>query len=87
MSNLAIQIEDLKKSYNNLPALKGVNINISKGEFFGLLGPNGAGKTTTINILTGLVIKDHGNCLVFDKDIVTITFVTSTKFFNEMFAE
>ena len=70
MSNLAIQIEDLKKSYNNVPALKGVNINISKGEFFGLLGPNGAGKTTTINILTGLVFKDHGNCLVFDKDIV-----------------
>ena len=70
MSSLAIQIEDLKKSYNNLPALKGVNINISKGEFFGLLGPNGAGKTTTINILTGLVFKDHGNCLVFDKDIV-----------------
>ena len=70
MSNLAIQIEDLKKSYNNIPALKGVNINISKGEFFGLLGPNGAGKTTTINILTGLVFKDHGNCLVFDKDIV-----------------
>jgi len=70
VSSLAIQIEDLKKSYNNLPALKGVNINISKGEFFGLLGPNGAGKTTTINILTGLVFKDHGNCLVFDKDIV-----------------
>ena len=70
MSSLAIQIEDLKKSYNNVPALKGVNINISKGEFFGLLGPNGAGKTTTINILTGLVFKDHGNCLVFDKDIV-----------------
>ena len=70
MSSLAIQIEDLKKSYNNVPALKGVNINISNGEFFGLLGPNGAGKTTTINILTGLVFKDHGNCLVFDKDIV-----------------
>jgi len=70
VSSLAIQIEDLKKSYNNVPALKGVNINISKGEFFGLLGPNGAGKTTTINILTGLVFKDHGNCLVFDKDIV-----------------
>ncbi len=70
MSRLAIQIKDLKKSYNNIPALKGVNINISVGEFFGLLGPNGAGKTTTINILTGLVFKDHGNCLVFDKDIV-----------------
>ena len=70
MLNLAIEIKDLEKSYNKTPALKGVNINISKGEFFGLLGPNGAGKTTTINILTGLVFKDQGNCFVFGKDIV-----------------
>ena len=70
MSKTAIQIKGLKKSYNNTPALKGVDIEISKGEFFGLLGPNGAGKTTTINILTGLVFKDAGTCLVFEKDIV-----------------
>ena len=70
MSKTAIQITGLKKSYNNTPALKGVDIEISKGEFFGLLGPNGAGKTTTINILTGLVFKDAGTCLVFEKDIV-----------------
>tara|TARA_B110001450_G_scaffold255799_1_gene284289 strand:- start:3083 stop:4015 length:933 start_codon:yes stop_codon:yes gene_type:complete len=70
MSNFAIQISDLKKSYKNVHALNGVNVNISNGEFFGLLGPNGAGKTTTINILTGLVFKDSGNCLVFGKDTV-----------------
>lgn len=70
MSDLAIQISDLKKSYKNVHALNGVNVNISNGEFFGLLGPNGAGKTTTINILTGLVFKDSGNCLVFGKDTV-----------------
>ena len=70
MSKTAIQIKGLKKSYNNTPALKDVDIEISKGEFFGLLGPNGAGKTTTINILTGLVFKDAGTCLVFEKDIV-----------------
>jgi ABC-2 type transport system ATP-binding protein len=70
VSKTAIQIEGLKKSYNNTPALKGVDIEISKGEFFGLLGPNGAGKTTTINILTGLVFKNAGTCLVFGKDIV-----------------
>ena len=70
MSKTAIQIKGLKKSYNNTLALKGVDIEISKGEFFGLLGPNGAGKTTTINILTGLVFKDAGTCLVFEKDIV-----------------
>ena len=70
MSDLAIQISDLKKSYKNVHALNGVNVNISNGEFFGLLGPNGAGKTTTINILTGLVFKNSGNCLVFGKDTV-----------------
>ena len=70
MLKTAIQIKGLKKSYNNTPALKGVDIEISKGELFGLLGPNGAGKTTTINILTGLVFKDAGTCLVFEKDIV-----------------
>ena len=70
MSKTAIQIKGLKKSYNKTPALRGVDIEISKGEFFGLLGPNGAGKTTTINILTGLVFKDAGTCLVFEKDIV-----------------
>lgn len=70
MENFAIQIKDLKKSYKELLALKGVNINISKGEFFGLLGPNGAGKTSTINILTGLVFKNSGNCFVFGKDTV-----------------
>ena len=71
MPELAIQIKDLKKSYQDVFALKGVNVDIPKGEFFGLLGPNGAGKTTTINILTGLVFKDSGNCLVFGKDTVS----------------
>ena len=51
MPELAIQIKDLKKSYQDVFALKGVNVDIPRGEFFGLLGPNGAGKTTTINIL------------------------------------
>ena len=55
MSTPAIQISGLKKSYDNVHALNGVNIQIEQGQFFGLLGPNGAGKTTTINILTGLI--------------------------------
>ena len=70
MSKIAIKIKDLKKSYNGIKALKGINIEIPKGEFFGLLGPNGAGKTTTINILTGLVFKDEGTCLVFNQDTI-----------------
>ncbi len=70
MSKIAIKINSLKKSYNGVEALKGIDIEIPKGEFFGLLGPNGAGKTTTINILTGLVFKDNGTCLVFGQDTI-----------------
>ena len=70
MKNLAIEIKGLTKSYKNIDALKGVDIEIKEGEFFGLLGPNGAGKTTTINILTGLVFRDFGITNIFGKDTV-----------------
>tara|TARA_A100001037_G_scaffold306633_1_gene353508 strand:+ start:7487 stop:8413 length:927 start_codon:yes stop_codon:yes gene_type:complete len=66
----AIHISGLTKSYGTVHALKGVNMTIKKGEFFGLLGPNGAGKTTTINIITGLVFRDKGETEVFGKDTV-----------------
>jgi len=67
----AIEISGLTKSYGDTHALRGVDIIIKQGEFFGLLGPNGAGKTTTINILTGLVFKDNGYTHVFGKDTVS----------------
>ncbi len=70
MSYPAIEIKGLTKSYGDTHALKGVDITIDKGEFFGLLGPNGAGKTTTINILTGLVFRENGYTKVFGKDTV-----------------
>ena len=46
----AVKIRGLKKSFNKVQALNGVDLTIKPGEFLGLLGPNGAGKTTTINI-------------------------------------
>ena len=65
-----IKINNLKKIYSNgHEALKGINLNIEKGKFFGLLGPNGAGKTTTIGILTGLVNLTSGSVLVDGLDI------------------
>ena len=67
----AIKITNLKKSYGGIDALKGINMTINKGQFFGLLGPNGAGKTTTINILTGLVRKDMGETMIFNRDTVS----------------
>ena len=71
MPDPAIHIAGLTKSYGDVQALKGVDISIAEGEFFGLLGPNGAGKTTIINILTGLVFKDNGSTNVFGRDTVT----------------
>ncbi len=66
----AVKIRGLKKSFNKVQALNGVDLTIKQGEFLGLLGPNGAGKTTTINILTGLVIRQEGITEIFGKDTV-----------------
>jgi ABC-2 type transport system ATP-binding protein len=66
----ALSIKDLKKVYGNgVAALKGVSLEIPKGDFFALLGPNGAGKTTIIGISTGLVTKTSGSVSVFGNDI------------------
>jgi len=68
----AIEISSLKKTYDTgEKALKGIDLNIKKGSFFGLLGPNGAGKTTTIGILTGLVNKTSGSAKIMGYDIIT----------------
>lgn len=56
-----IKIDDLKKNYKNIQALKGITLHIPRGELFAYLGPNGSGKTTTINILTGLASFSAGD--------------------------
>ena len=67
----AIEISSLRKIYDTgEEALKGIDLNIKKGSFFGLLGPNGAGKTTTIGILTGLVNKTSGSARIMNHDII-----------------
>ena len=47
-----ITCSNLSKNYDEVEALKKINLEVSEGEFFGLLGPNGAGKTTLLKILT-----------------------------------
>jgi ABC-2 type transport system ATP-binding protein len=64
----AIAVDDLRKSYNGLQALRGVSFEIAQGEIFGLLGPNGAGKTTTVEILEGYRERDGGAVTVLGED-------------------
>src|SRR6202030_3510833 len=67
----AIEIRNVKKRYKELQALKGVDLVVEEGEFFGLLGPNGAGKTTLISIVAGLTRADRGTARVLGHDVVT----------------
>ena len=64
-----INISKLKKSYDNIVAIKNLNLKINEGEMFGLVGPDGAGKTTTIRILCGLLKPDSGSVEVLDSDL------------------
>jgi ABC-2 type transport system ATP-binding protein len=69
MSEPIIRIEGLKKSYaGGVEALKGVDLDIQKGEILALLGPNGAGKTTLISIVCGIVTPTSGKILVDGHD-------------------
>jgi ABC-2 type transport system ATP-binding protein len=66
-----IEISGLTKTYaSGLQALKGIDLEIRKGEIFALLGPNGAGKTTLINIVCGIVTPTSGSVRVAGHDII-----------------
>ena len=64
--NIQLSVKDLHKRFDSdllkasIDVLKGVNLEIKKGEIYGFLGPNGAGKTTTIKAITGLIKPDKG---------------------------
>jgi ABC-2 type transport system ATP-binding protein len=66
----AIEVHDLRKSFDALEAVRGVSFEVAPGEVFGFLGPNGAGKTTTINMLCTLAKPTGGSALVAGHDVV-----------------
>ena len=66
----ALEIKNLTKIYgNDVHALKGIDLNVERGDFFALLGPNGAGKSTTIGIISSLVTKNEGSISICGVDI------------------
>jgi ABC-2 type transport system ATP-binding protein len=68
VTEYAIRVEDLRKRYGEMEAVRGVSFQVKKGEVFGLLGPNGAGKTTTVEILEGYRERSAGEVSVLGHD-------------------
>ncbi|MGB7096237.1 MAG: ATP-binding cassette domain-containing protein, partial [Anaerolineales bacterium] len=64
-----IQTHGLSKSYQEIEALKSLDLNVPQNSIFGFLGPNGAGKTTTMKLLLGLAFASGGGGTVFGLDI------------------
>ncbi len=64
----AIEVRDLRKRYGEFQAVRGIDVQVQRGEVFGLLGPNGAGKTTTVEILEGYRERSAGEVSVLGHD-------------------
>ncbi len=73
MSDSAIAVAGLRKSFGDKVVLDGIDLDVPAGTVFSLLGPNGAGKTTTVNVLTTLLKADSGTVLVAGHDVATET--------------
>lgn len=65
-----LQVENLQVNYGPIQAVKGINLNIEKGQIVALLGANGAGKTTTLRTISG-IIKSSGGKIVFDGEDIS----------------
>lgn len=68
MDDLVITIEGLRKSYGSFEAVRGIDLEVRRGEIFAFLGPNGAGKTTTVEILEGYRERTEGDVKVLGAD-------------------
>jgi len=64
-----IEVKNLKKQFNTIEAVKGINFQINQSETLALLGPNGCGKTTTIGMLLGLITPTSGNIFINEQEL------------------
>lgn len=67
--DVILEVENLKKSYGKVSALKGIDFKVSSGEIFALIGPNGAGKTTALRIVATLLSPDDGKVNFMGYDV------------------
>lgn len=71
MSDMILQLKEIRKSFDGTDILKGISLDIKRAEFITLLGSSGCGKTTTLRIIAGLESPDGGSVVLEDKDITT----------------
>ena len=69
--DVAIEVSNLKKTYDDLVAVNDISFSVKKGEIFAFLGPNGAGKTTTVEIVESIREPTQGQIKLFGKNIAT----------------
>jgi ABC-2 type transport system ATP-binding protein len=75
----AIEVKNLRKTFGNLQAVKGVNFAAQQGEILSLLGPNGAGKSTTISMLSGLLAPSEGDAFIMGHSITSQSHLAKEK--------
>lgn len=87
MTELAIRCKDIKKHYgkgeNLVEALKGINLDIFKGQLTLLVGPSGSGKTTLLSIITTILTPDYGEIFLLDQNIWQMNAIDRAKFCRE----
>jgi len=71
VKDVILKVKNLKKSYDNKPAVDGISFEVYRGEIFGILGPNGAGKTTTLEMIETMREIDSGSISVDGLDVAT----------------
>ena len=69
MGESILQLQQIRKSFDNTEVLKGIDLEAGQGEFITLLGASGCGKTTTLRIIAGLELPDSGQVILEGRDI------------------
>ena len=69
---IALNLLNINKKYEDISALKDINLEVKDGEFFSLLGPSGSGKTTCLKVIAGFEIPDVGEINLFGQDVSSI---------------
>ena len=69
MATSAVHLRGLTKSYGDVAAVRGIDLDIAQGEFFSMLGPSGSGKTTTLRMIAGFELPTAGRVMLGGRDV------------------